>query len=619
MQRSAQMGFVKRLSQAVLGVSVLCTVLLSGATAAHAGVAFSVGPSIPQNIVVGETVPFAISIINNSDNTVAGEVGYDTDSFELTDVTFVPSCGSDINSADCPVGSWDPGVLVPNAVFVPVGRQGSVCANRTFSLSLIDANQGKYRLTANPGPNIVIGPSSGPLTVRRCIIDLRLDVIRTPTIDSDTRAGLQTDQKAAISAIDVGPTNTGQPGGGSGTSDTTIRAAPALTTQASPTIELGGQLTDTATVTGLVSPVTGVGAGTVTFVLYGPGDTTCATPIFTSANRPLTLNAAADPGDGDLGSLHADGPRYVPLDRFLQRRSQQLPGGRDVCVRQRADGRNPGDAGDRDAGFADDRARSGLPDGHRDGDRSGQPDHRRRRRHGDLHGCTAPTTTIARRRSSRARNRPLTLNAAQTTGTATSAPFVPSAAGEYRWIASYSGDSNNAAIAGTCISANEQVVVTQATPDIVTQASPTIELGQGSLTDTATVTGLVNPITGAGAGTISFTLYGPDDDDCSTPIFTSANRPMTLNGSQTTGTATSAAFTPSQARRVSLDRLLQRRRQQRRGLAGTPATANEQVVVAQATPTSRPRLRRRPSRRTVTDTATLAGVCQPAPALEQAR
>src|SRR5262249_21764952 len=28
--------------------------------------------------------------------------------------------------------------------------------------------------------------------------------------------------------------------------------------------------------------------GTVTFVLYGPGDTTCQTPIFTSANRPLS-------------------------------------------------------------------------------------------------------------------------------------------------------------------------------------------------------------------------------------------------------------------------------------------------------------------------------------------
>ena len=52
-----------------------------------------------------------------------------------------------------------------------------------------------------------------------------------------------------------------------------------IVTQASPSVTVGGQLTDTATLTGGTSPT-----GTVTFVLYGPDDATCsAPPAFTSA------------------------------------------------------------------------------------------------------------------------------------------------------------------------------------------------------------------------------------------------------------------------------------------------------------------------------------------------
>jgi uncharacterized repeat protein (TIGR01451 family) len=38
--------------------------------------------------------------------------------------------------------------------------------------------------------------------------------------------------------------------------------------------------------------------------------------------------------------------------------------------------------------------------------------------------------------------------------------FTPAAAGTYRWIATYSGDANNAAVAGACNDANENVLVT---------------------------------------------------------------------------------------------------------------------------------------------------------------
>jgi hypothetical protein len=122
-------------------------------------------------------------------------------------------------------------------------------------------------------------------------------------------------------------------------------------------------------------------------------------------------------------------------------------------------------------------------------------------------------------------------------GTYGSAPgFTPTAAGTYRWIASYSGDANNAAVAGACGDTNESVVIAQATPTLATQASAAISLG-GSVTDTATLSGGTNP-----TGTITFRLYGPDDATCaSAAVFTSIA--VTVNGN---GSYVSApSYTPS--------------------------------------------------------------------------
>jgi len=190
---------------------------------------------------------------------------------------------------------------------------------------------------------------------------------------------------------------------------------PTITTTASPTITVGaGSLTDTATVDGRVSP----GPGAIDFRLYGPNDATCAgTPIFQSLNVPYPI---------------AGGP-------------------------------------------------------------------------------------------------------------VTSAAFTPTQAGTFRWIASYSGDVNNTPIAGACNDANENAVVAAAaTSTIGTTASPNLTLGAGSLSDTAVVSGRVNPQPGA---TIDFRLYGPNDATCTgTPIFQSLV-PYPVAG----GPVTSAAFTPTQA------------------------------------------------------------------------
>ena len=121
-------------------------------------------------------------------------------------------------------------------------------------------------------------------------------------------------------------------------------------------------------------------------------------------------------------------------------------------------------------------------------------------------------------------------------GTATSAAFTPSGPGTFRWIATYNGDANNNPVGGTCSDANESVTISRASPAITTVASPNVPVGS-PITDSATVTGRVNPVAGA---TVTFNLYGNGDTTCgSAPVFTST---VAINAD---GTATSAGFTPS--------------------------------------------------------------------------
>ena len=102
---------------------------------------------------------------------------------------------------------------------------------------------------------------------------------------------------------------------------------------------------------------------------------------------------------------------------------------------------------------------------------------------------------------------------------ATSDSFPTGTAGTYQWVATYSGDTNDAAVSSDC--GDEPVVIAQLTPTIATMASPGGPVGT-SVSDTATVSGGSNP-----TGTVTFQLFGPGDATCSAPpVFTSANRPL---------------------------------------------------------------------------------------------
>ncbi|MEO6748290.1 MAG: hypothetical protein ABI294_01730, partial [Casimicrobiaceae bacterium] len=120
-------------------------------------------------------------------------------------------------------------------------------------------------------------------------------------------------------------------------------------------------------------------------------------------------------------------------------------------------------------------------------------------------------------------------------GIYTSGPFTPTTVGDYRWRAFYSGDADNAPVAGACNDVGESSTITQAAPAIATTASPGGIVGT-ALADQATLSG------GASlTGSLTFDLYGPDDATCAnTPVFTSAS--VVVSGA---GTYASGAFTPA--------------------------------------------------------------------------
>jgi len=109
--------------------------------------------------------------------------------------------------------------------------------------------------------------------------------------------------------------------------------------------------------------------------------------------------------------------------------------------------------------------------------------------------------------------------------------FTPPSPGKYDWTVEYSGDSNAqppiSQATSSCGAANETSTVT-ANPTVTTDAGPNIQLGSlpGTLTDSATLSNGFNP-----TGTITFTLFGPNNATCSgNPIFTST-KPVSGNGS----------------------------------------------------------------------------------------
>lgn len=129
-----------------------------------------------------------------------------------------------------------------------------------------------------------------------------------------------------------------------------------------------------------------------------------------------------------------------------------------------------------------------------------------------------------------------------TTATATSDSYTPTSAGRYQWTASYSGNTQNLAVAETaCGVSAEQVLVTPATPSLATKMA---------LSDRVVVSGVPNA--GSPAGTVKFQLY-PSADCSGSAVYDSGDVALT-SGTASTPAATEVtagtyswkvSFTPS--------------------------------------------------------------------------
>ena len=106
-----------------------------------------------------------------------------------------------------------------------------------------------------------------------------------------------------------------EPCGSTNESVTVNQFAPTLTTQASAGVVVGGDMTDTATLSGGGLTPT----GTITFTAYGPGDPTCATRRHSPRPSPSTP-ATARTRPAPSRQLP---PRHLHLDREIHRRHEQ--------------------------------------------------------------------------------------------------------------------------------------------------------------------------------------------------------------------------------------------------------------------------------------------------------
>jgi hypothetical protein len=256
-------------------LALACLVFFLGVASASATVKFTIAPGLASPRNVGQTgVPSSLTITNASD---AAEASLHV---ALNTITLVPSCGTaTVTTGDCPAASVDPSVLRLSAN--GVGRSGTACAGTNFTTGIVDAAQGKYQLTPS-APVMLTDANTGGATAS-CTIDFTVDVLKRPTRDADTGTpGIQTDEVGFA----YGTASNSTTGSSHGTNQVSIDAGNvSIATQVSPSsITLGDSFHDRAT---LGSPATGAAtpSGTVTFNVYGPGDSTCsAAPVFTSLN-----------------------------------------------------------------------------------------------------------------------------------------------------------------------------------------------------------------------------------------------------------------------------------------------------------------------------------------------
>ncbi len=329
------------------------------------------------------------------------------------------------------------------------------------------------------------------------------------------------------------------------------KAAAGIVTKASAPVALGGAISDSATVSG-VSPT-----GNVTFKAFDPTDTTCAaTPVFTSAAVAVSATGTAasgpftptSPGTYRFVASYSGDANNAPISGACNDTAESVvvSASASTIVTKASAPVALGGA------ISDSATVSGVSPTGNVTFKAFDPT--------DTTCAATPVFTSA-------------AVAVSATGTAASGPFTPTAAGTYRFVASYSGDGNNAAVSGACADPAESVVVSKASPAMTTAASAPVAAG-GIISDSATLSG-VSP-----TGTITFTMFGPNDATCVTaPAFTSTTPVNAGNGTYASGPFTTVlAGTYRFVASYSGDT-------KNAAVSGACNDANESVIVSPASPT----------------------------------
>ena len=118
-----------------------------------------------------------------------------------------------------------------------------------------------------------------------------------------------------------------------------------------------------------------------------------------------------------------------------------------------------------------------------------------------------------------------------------SSPFTVTRPGTYRFVAAYSGDAGDAAVATACGDQGETVLVPAApvSPTLTASASPPAIAGE-QIRGAVVLSAPGNP-----TGTITFRLYGPNDATCSGGAIAASTRAVMGSGSYVSDPYTATA------------------------------------------------------------------------------
>lgn len=526
-------------SSRVLAGSVLVMVVGAGlvtglvpASAQVAGLQLSAGVQYPPSVTVGATgVSATLTLINSTQgapyNNDPQEVCNNPDDAPqatctnqvLPGITVIPTC----SVPNCTSNSFEPGILAYSAT--GTGVAGSACAGMTFNISLTDPATGEYEFDPVGGGPLILGPSNGSGASPTCVVAFTFSVLKAPTKDLNPNIpGLQTAGIAGAAIFDSANPAVGQGSGSTATMTINLATLQGISTSASPAslpVGSGGNISDSARLAAS-SPPGPTPGGSVTFTLYGPLSVTPTASSCTGApaSGPTAVTVTAStiagpsftptvPGYYTWLASYSGDANYNPITTACgdPAETTQLLKAVPTIATTASKSQTLG-------GTVHDQA--------------------------VLTGGDTPSGTItfaaygpADATCSKAAAFTSSVSVSGD-GTYPSGSFTTATAGTYEWVATYSGDGNNASVASGCGSTNEVSTIGLVAPSISTQASASVPLG-GAVTDAAILSGGSNP-----GGTITFKIFGPNNPTCTgNPLSTTS---VTVKGN---GTYTSAPFTPT--------------------------------------------------------------------------